>query len=130
MHTMKRALLISILLLINSCSKYDIPKCDFEDATQDLPWLKVIIDEREVNPTADMKYCYISQAELKQKTVFIFNDCNPAIDKVVFLVDCEGEPVKNKKGENVGTGVNGFKDERIIWKPVDFACDLNGNTIN
>lgn len=127
---MKRViLLIFVFTFLSSCNKYDIPKCDFDDATQDLLWLKDIIDEREANPTEDMIYCYIVQANLKRKAVFIFEDCNPEIDKFSFLLDCEGEPIKNKDGENIRTGEAGLKDERIIWKPDDFGCDLNGNTI-
>lgn len=121
--------LIFVFILLNSCNKYDIAKCDFDDATQDLLWLKDIIDEREANPTEEMFYCYIVQAKLKGKVVFIFEDCNPLIDKVSFLLDCEGEPIKNKDGENIGTGEVGLEDQRIIWKPDDFGCDLNGDTV-
>ncbi len=115
---------------ITSCSKYDIPKCDFGDATQDLQWLKNIIEEREVNPTEDMLYCYISQAKLKTKTVFIFGDCNPFVDKVTFIIDCEGKTIKNKDGNNITVGEVSLKNERMIWKPDDFGCDSNGNTVN
>lgn len=120
---MNRILLIlPILCLFYSCNKYDIPKCDFSDPTEDLLWLKDIIDDREANPTEGMRYCFISQAKLRRKTVFIFGDCNPAIDKVVFIIDCEGEPIKDSDGENITSSEVTLKDQRLIWIPEDFAC--------
>lgn len=128
---MKKGLLIPLVFcLVCSCNKYDIPKCDFDDASQDLLWLKDIIEEREANPTEDTRYCYISQAKLKRRTVFILGDCNPAIDKVTFIIDCEGESIKNSYDENLTVGEVDLEDERMIWKPNDFGCDENGNTIN
>ncbi|MFK7811023.1 MAG: hypothetical protein AB8B59_00925 [Maribacter sp.] len=125
----KAILFFMITCCLYSCNKYDIPKCDFDDATQDLLWLKDIIDERNANPTEEMFYCYISQGKLKRKTVFIFGDCNPAIDKATFVIDCEGEPIKNKDGENIIWTQGSLKDLRVIWKPDDFGCDLSGNTV-
>lgn len=122
--------LILVFYFFSSCSKYDIAKCDFDNATQDLLWLKDIIDEREANPIQDMRYCYISQAKLQRKTVFILGDCNPSIDKVTFIIDCEGEPIKNEDGENITVGEVDLKNEQMIWRPDDFGCDENGNTIN
>jgi len=116
--------------LIISCSKYDLPKCDFKDATQDLLWLKEIIDDRNANPTTDMGYCYIVQAKLKRKTIFILADCNPEIDKITFVLNCEGNNLQDDEGRNIGVSEVDLKDEKIIWQPLDFACDLNGNTIN
>ncbi|MFS4492992.1 hypothetical protein [Maribacter sp. 2308TA10-17] len=126
----KTLLLLFVFCLINSCSKYDIPKCDFDDATQDLLWLKDIISEREANPTEYMRYCYISQAKLKRKTVFILGDCNPAINKIIFVLDCEGNPLQDKDGRNIGVSEVNLKDQKNIWQPDDFACEMNGNTIN
>lgn len=126
----KILLILPILCLFYSCNKYDIPKCDFGDSTKGLLWLKAIIDEREANPTEEMRYCYISQAKLKRRTVFVFGDCNPVIDKVTFVIDCEGNTITDKDGENIVLGEVDLKDERIIWKPDAFGCDVNGNTIN
>lgn len=125
----KMLFLVLCFLLLVSCNKYDIPKCSFNDATQELLWLKEIIDGRNANPTEDMRYCYVVQAKFKRKIVFLFNDCNPAIDKAVFLIDCEGNPVQNSDGENIGAGRDELKDWQIIWQPIDFRCDENGNTV-
>jgi len=119
----KILLILPILCLFYSCNKYDIPKCDFGDPAEDLLWLKAIIDEREANPTEDMVYCYIVQGKLKRKTVFVFMDCNPSIDKATFVVNCEGDTVKDKNGSNLEVSEVNLKDEKVIWQPEDFACD-------
>lgn len=118
----KILLILPIFYLFYSCNKYDIPKCDFEDPTEDLLWLKAIIDKREANPTESMRYCFISQAKLKRRTVFIFGDCNPSINKETFVIDCEGETIKNKDGENIVVSGVDLKGEKGIWQPEDFAC--------
>ena len=124
---MKNKLFCALFLLaILSCSKdeYNLPKCEFNDATQDLAWLKGIIEDRESNPTEDMKYCWIEQAKLNGKTVFIFEDCNPLINKAILVMDCEGNAIKDKDGKEIYARVVTLRDQRIIWKPVDFACNL------
>jgi len=121
----KIVLLVLIYLLSCSCNTYDLPKCTFNDATQELSWLKEIIDNRNANPTEDMKYCYITQARNKRKTVFVFNDCNPTIFKTPQIYNCEGNIITKADGENVGVNDIKLKNERIIWQPVDFVCKLN-----
>lgn len=122
----KILLLLTVLYLLSSCSKddFDLPRCKFNDATQDLPWLKSIIQDREANPTDDMKYCYIEQAKLKRKPVFVLGDCNPLVNKAVYVLDCEGNIVKNEDDEEVYAVDADLKDRRIIWKPTDFVCDF------
>ena len=119
--------IVSVLCLSYSCNKYDIPECDFVDATQDLLWLKTIIDEREANPTEGMKYCYIVQAELQRKTVFIFGDCNPSIDKLTFVLNCEGEPILDNDGENIIANQEDITNQILIWSPDDFICNFDQN---
>jgi len=123
---MKKVYIILLIsVLFSSCNKFDIPKCSFNDATQELPWLKEIIDERNANPTENMKYCYITQGKFKRKTVFIFYDCNPAINKIAFLIDCEGETISDKDGKPIDAANSKIKNQKIIWQPADFACNIN-----
>ncbi|MDB4293564.1 hypothetical protein N9954_09175, partial [Maribacter sp.] len=95
-----------------------------------LPWLKELIDERNANPSESMKYCYIYQAKLKRKTVFVLGDCNPQIDKTTFVLNCEGKNLQDADRRNIGVSEVDLKDQKGIWQPVDFACDANGNTID
>ena len=123
-HIMKKFFfIVSVLCLSYSCNKYDIPECDFVDATQDLLWLKTIIDEREANPTEGMKYCYIVQAELQRKTVFLLGDCNPGALKQGIILDCEGDIIMDD-GENVLAFQVNLKNRKTIWLPENFACNL------
>jgi len=128
---MKRVYIFLLIFgVFNSCSKYDLPKCSFDDATEDLLWLKDIIDEREANPDENMMYCFITQATLKRKTVFVLGDCNPAIDKITFVLNCDGNPLQDGEGRNISVSEVNLENQKAIWLPADFACDSNGNTIN
>jgi len=123
----KLLLLLPMIFFFYGCSKddYDLPKCKFDNAAQDLVWLKAIIDDREASPTEDMKYCYIEQAKLNRKTVFIFMDCNPLVNKAIFVIDCEGNPILKDDGSRELTAPEvTLKKRKIIWRPKDFACNL------
>jgi len=126
-NPMKKTLLVlTVFFVFSSCSKddLDLPRCKFNNATQDLPWLRSIIEDREANPTEEMKYCYIEQAKLKRKPVFVLGDCDPLVNKAVFILDCEGNIVKNEDDEEVYAVEVDLKNRKIIWKPTDFACSL------
>ncbi|MFS4466460.1 hypothetical protein [Maribacter sp. 2210JD10-5] len=119
-----RKLVMLLLLFAGSCNKYDLPKCEFDDATQDLIWLKDIIEEREANPTDDMMYCYIVQGKLNKRPVFVLGDCNPLVNKVIFVLDCEGNAIE-EDGRKIGANEVDIKNQKIIWQPENFACDLD-----
>lgn len=122
---MKRyvSLLLLVLFLTISCSSDDIsiiPACGVDNPSQELDWLKSEIDRRNANPGEDMKYCYIVQARLNGQDVFIYEDCNPLIDKAVFILDCEGNSI-----ETSGNSFADLENRSVIWKPSDFVCELS-----
>ncbi|MDB5261344.1 MAG: hypothetical protein JWQ14_625, partial [Adhaeribacter sp.] len=80
---MKKIFLFSLVvsLMAFSCEKEESylasNTCKVNNPTAELAWLKAEINRREQNPTYVAKYFYIQQAEYKQQTVFIYNNCCP-----------------------------------------------------
>ncbi|MGB5818369.1 MAG: hypothetical protein WBG90_02715 [Saonia sp.] len=120
------AILFSGMLFCLSCSDDDdnnaqaqLTACAVENVLEDLVWLRDEISDREQSTSEDMKYCYIVIADLEGQTVFLYEDCNPLINKVVPVFDCEGESLGF-----IGTDVSmdDLKDFCVIWRPADFAC--------
>lgn len=113
-------LLISLFFL--ACSGDDdnaLKVCGVDRPTEQLAWLSQEIEEREQNGTEDTKYCYITQGKWNDQPVFIYYDCNPVINKVFPVFDCEGETLGS-----LGTGIpfDEISEECTIWLPQDFAC--------
>ncbi|MEM8847081.1 MAG: DUF4377 domain-containing protein [Bacteroidota bacterium] len=105
--------------LVRILSKTEVT-CSFEDPTADLEWLRIEIERREANRNEQTKYCYISQAEYQDSPVFLYFDCNPAINKVIPVFDCLGKSIGFLgDGEIDQNSLTNFK---IIWQPDDFAC--------
>lgn len=115
-------LLCAVPLL--SCSNADdlpvIAACEVNNPARELDWLQQEIANRKANPTENSKYCYIVQAKVAEQTVFLFEDCNPVINKVIPIIDCTGVSVGLLGDENyaVETVVMG----EIIYRPSDFKC--------
>lgn len=124
---MKKAILLVLFtsFLFLSCSDDDdilLPACGVNNAIQNLEWLKAEIDRRNANPTEDMKYCYIVQAKLDGEDVFIYEDCNPLIDKAIPFFNCEGTIINTQDNP---IGLDNLRDKMIIWKRTDFVCQVS-----
>ncbi len=110
---------------MNACTDKDgntLPACGVNNPTEDLAWLKAEIDRRNETLTKDMKYCYIVQAELNGQDVFIYEDCNPLINKAIFILTCEGTEIDTQES---ALAFEQLKNKTIIWKGNDFACQIN-----
>lgn len=118
-------LLLILVVAVNSCSDNDddiISACDVNNPTKDLQWLKAEIDRRNENPTDDKKYCYIVQAQLNGQDVFIYEDCNPLINKAIFILNCEGVGINT---EDNPMAFDQVVNKIIIWKGSNFACQTS-----
>ncbi|QLG44345.1 hypothetical protein [Costertonia aggregata] len=123
---MKKSIYILLIgILLQSCTDNDDTSaaCGVDNPLLELAWLKTEIENRENNPTEDMKYCYITQADYNGKTVFIYSDCNPLVNKITPIYDCEGNWL-NDSAENQ-ISFNDLQNSVIIWKPDNFACQIN-----
>ncbi len=92
-----------------------------------LTWLREEINRREANPSEDLKYRYIAQSGLKGQTVFIYWDCNPVVNKVIPIFNCDGTiTVCQVAGTNTKD-----QDTKIMEQLLELATNrilsVNGN---
>lgn len=116
------AILFSVWFI--SCSNdgfsfFELQTCG-ENALSELDWLRQEIQKRRQDSSEDAKYCYITKASVNGQTVFLYEDCNPLINKVIPIFDCQGNELgfwgdPNFQPEHI-------KDKTIIFSPSDFAC--------
>ncbi len=96
--------------------------CTFQNPTADLEWLRIEIQRREASVNEFTKYCYISQAEFNGNPVFVYFDCNPAINKIFPVYSCLGEYMGYLGVEDINP--NDVTNFEIVWQPEDFACAI------
>ena len=96
--------------------------CGVGNPVKDLVWLKKEIENREQSTSDDIRYCYIVQAELEGRTVFLYEDCNPAINKVIPVYNCQGTLLGVIRDE---IQMNSLSNFCVIWRPDDFSCLIN-----
>jgi len=120
------SIILFCVLLLHSCNNDDnadtltlaIAACGVQNPIEELPWLKAEVTRRANNPTPEMKYCYIIQGTLNAKTVFIYEDCNPLVDKAFPIFNCEGIEL----AETDFIDGNIIENKVIIWRTRNFVC--------
>lgn len=121
---MIRTIPFFLLFIVLACRKSDsdVSGCGLDNPGEELTWLKGRIDSMATDTTELVKYCYVVQGEYKRRTVFKFEDCNPAINKLVFTLNCDGNRI-DSNDDPIFTSE--LKDPKVIWKPEEFACEPN-----
>ncbi|TMM56159.1 hypothetical protein FEE95_16165 [Maribacter algarum] len=117
--------LFYILFVLLSCSDNDdtiMPACGVNNPIQELEWLRTEIERRKANPNEDMKYCYIIQAEFNGEDIFVYEDCNPFVDKAIPFFNCEGTMINTQDNP---IGFDDIRNKVIIWKPKNFVCNID-----
>lgn len=117
--------LIVLMLLSFSCPDNDdkeIPLCGTNNPIEELAWLKSVINEINLPDSLFAKYFYISQASYKGETIFIIDNCCPTCNTAIIIYDCEGE-ILGYLGDKIR--IDEIDYSKIIYKPNDFACNLN-----
>ncbi|MGB3149065.1 MAG: hypothetical protein WBB27_00265 [Maribacter sp.] len=120
--------IISLGLIVTGCNNDDldmpvISACDVKNPIENLEWLGAEVEKRKNNTSEDALYCYIEQATAGNETIFIYNDCNPLINKVLPIYDCSGNSVGLLGDENFAT--NTITKRTIIFKPSNFKCQID-----
>ncbi len=117
-------LLLLCLICLISCNNDNtfIGGCDLDNPRDELPWLKTRIDSMASSDSPQIIYCYVVKGKYKNSTVFRFEDCNPVLAKVIFTLNCDGNPIES---EDEFISIRDLKNPVIIWKPNDFACQVS-----
>ena len=89
-------------------------KCNVSNPAEELDWLKEAIG----NVKQD-EYSYYAMASYKGETVFFFGNCNPVINYISILRNCNGDDIGN---------TNDLYDEltdiTILWKHENSKCNF------
>ncbi len=119
-------LLICCFAIVLSCSDDDdnsaSAACGVARPAEDLTWLREEIEKRVQSTSEDNKYCYIEQAIWNEQEVFIYFDCNPFVNKVFPVFDCEGVSLG---AIGIDISADDIEESCVIWLPDDFACLIN-----
>ncbi|MBA4300645.1 hypothetical protein SAMN03080617_02122 [Algoriphagus alkaliphilus] len=111
---MKKSIwLIVIFLIFQSCAEIMQADCGVDNPLEDLEWLKA-----ETENSNRSGFIYLVQGKYKGRTVFFFNGCDPLQLTMAAIQDCRGEIIQE-------ASVNDVRDQRVIWKPKNSACNLD-----
>lgn len=111
-----------LLVLLNSafllgCADSENPTyCGVENPVEDLAWIKESIKESQSSSLS--QYSYLIQGSYEGETVFSWGSCCPFCNFVVMVQDCQGNLIE-------GVSLSEVKNQKIIWKPENFACNLD-----
>jgi hypothetical protein len=110
---MKRSILILLVLtglMTAACEKSSSEFCGGDRPEKTLTWLKEEIDLRSSSP-----YCQsISRSTYRNQTVFIFTFCDPNVNSIPQLYDCDGNLLSLTVEEYQNLNFTGPIE--LIWK--------------
>jgi len=106
---------ILTLLVFFSCEKEDSESnaCNVSDPAEELLWLKSILTDLS-------EFDYIMVANYKGSTVFYNGNCNPVVNYVSVVYNCDGDVIANTydiRGE--------LSNDRLLWKHADSKCNFS-----
>ena len=116
MRSFTKILLIAVTISSFSCEKDDSLTCGVANPTEELPWLKTMIESWEANSTIYM-YMYVQQGTYSGQTVFLAANCCPFCDSYFPVFNCEGEEI-------MVTNIQDITGLKTIWKPLTSECNL------
>lgn len=121
-----------IFILFVGCNNDDndfvqlaIEACGVENPLEDLEWLRAEVERRKNDASEDARYCYISQFEQNETTYFLYEDCNPLVDKVISVYNCEGENVGFIGDDNFP--FQNLIEVTVIFRPKNTLCNFVEN---
>lgn len=113
---------ILFVIIIVSC-KGEIENnntCNVSDPIEDLPWLRERIGLIISGNQQLARYQYISMAEYRGETVFMFGNCDPLAISIFPIFNCKNERI-GALGE---IPADSLFNREIIWKTEDSACNF------
>lgn len=110
---MKHAIIFALMLLFgltSACEKSDSQLCGGNNPEESLPWLKA-----EIQTLSSSAYCTsVSRSTYKNETVFIFSNCDPNVNSVPALYDCDGRQLTLSAEDY--RYLNFIGEIELIWK--------------
>lgn len=137
---MSKIILSLIVVLLSGClNESEIcmgNSCLINNPVTELDWLRTEIEDIQNMDSTISKFLFISMASLNKTTVFFANNCCPFCSTIPpILKNCNGEPIgyiSEVAGnlEYMGFTIkninpNQIKEIQIVWKPENFACQIN-----
>lgn len=120
MHSIKLTILIISLFLI-SCDKYENNnRCNVSNPVEDLEWLKLKIAEINQGDEDLSSYAYFMTATYKGETVFYYGNCNPLINYVSMVQNCNGDTLGNTNDL-----YSKMSNTTVLWKHKKSKCDFS-----
>lgn len=110
------AILVSITII--SCNKDDNGDSsniyNVSNPTEEILWLKNAIDRVKQD-----EYSYYVMATYKGETVFYYGNCNPLVNYVSVLQNCNGDNLGYTSDKQ-----NELTNLKIVWKHENSKCNL------
>ena len=88
--------------------------CNVSNPAEDLDWLKEAIDNVEND-----EYSYFAMADYNGETVFYYGNCNPLINFVSIVMNCNGENLGNTNDL-----YDDLTDIEILWQHDNSQCNF------
>lgn len=127
-----RFLLLGLIFIFIGCNNDDsgfvqlpLEACGVENPLEDLEWLRTEVERRKNDSSEDARYCYISLFEQNSITYFLYEDCNPLVDKIILVYNCEGENVGFVGDDTFDFQI--FAERTVIFYPKNTLCDFDGD---
>jgi hypothetical protein len=124
---MKKAAFLILILAIgfSSCSEDEVEplqSCDTQNVLVDLPWLAELIEEQE-QYFIGQNYSYITTGKIKDRRVFVLQNCCPFFASIFPVFNCSGE-VLGSIGEE-GFEFEDIENYEVIWKSSENGCNFS-----
>ncbi len=124
--TMKKAafLILFFAFGFSSCSEDEVEPlqaCDTQNVLVDLPWLAELIEEQE-QFFIGQNYSFISTGKIKNRRVFVLQNCCPFCASIFPVYNCSGE-VLGSIGEE-GFRFEDIENIEVIWKSSENGCNF------
>lgn len=97
--------------------------CEVNNPLEELDWLRSEVEKRKNDSSETARYCYISQFEQNGITYFLYEDCDPLVDKVILVYNCAGENIGFIGDDNFPFQI--FMERKVIFYPKNTLCNFS-----
>lgn len=123
---MKRTaiLLLAFAMSFSACSEDEViplQACDTDNVLEDLSWLAELTEEQEQS-FIGQNFSFISTGKIKNRRVFILQNCCPYCASIFPVYSCSGE-VLGSIGEE-GFEFDDIQNIEVIWKSSENNCNF------